>query len=118
MTDHEMKLMMLDLDGILTRYAASPTDVLTAAQALATSAVGDLTNKTLAATGGNAAASKDQTEALHRAADAIARQIREARHRLEQVLSPVCRRCLLVATETPAGGGDNQGGDDNGSLEG
>lgn len=69
MTDHELQMMMLDLDGILTRYAASPTDVLAAAQALATSAIGDLINK------GNL------PDTLHRAADAIAEQIREALHK-------------------------------------
>ena len=60
--------MMLDIDGILTRYEATPTDVLAAAQALATSAIGDLTNK------GNL------PDTLHRAADAIAEQIRTALH--------------------------------------
>ena len=64
-----MKLMMLDLDGILTKYAASPTDVLTAAQAFATSALGDLTNK------------GTDPDALHKAADAIAEQIRAALHK-------------------------------------
>ena len=62
-------MMMLDIDGILTRYEATATDVLAAAQALATSAIGDLTNK------GNL------PDTLHRAADAIAEQIREALHR-------------------------------------
>lgn len=60
--------MMLDIDGILTRYEATPTDVLAAAQALATSAIGDLANK------GNL------PDTLHRAADAIAEQIRTALH--------------------------------------
>ncbi len=60
--------MMLDIDGILTRYEATTTDVLAAAQALATSAIGDLTNK------GNL------PDTLHRAADAIAEQIRTALH--------------------------------------
>lgn len=68
MTDHELQMMMLDLDGILTRYAASPTDVLAAAQALATSAVGDLRNHGA------------DPEALHKAADGIAEQIRTALH--------------------------------------
>ena len=61
--------MMLDIDGILTKYNASATDVLAAAQALATSAIGDLANK------GNL------PDTLHRAADAIAEQIREALHK-------------------------------------
>lgn len=61
-------MMMLDIDGVLTRCDATPTDVLAAAQALATSAIGDLINK------GN------QPDTLHRAADAIAEQIRTALH--------------------------------------
>ena len=81
MTDHELRMMMLDIDGVLTKHHADTTDVLAAAQQMAVSAVGDITNKSLAATGGDAEASKDQTEALHRAADAIAEQIREALHK-------------------------------------
>ena len=69
MTDHELRMMMLDIDGVLTRHHADTTDVLTAAQALATSAIGDLTNK------GNL------PDTLHRAADAIAEQIRAALHK-------------------------------------
>lgn len=68
MEDTKLKMMMLDLDDILTRYEATPTDVLAAAQALATSAIGDLANK------GNL------PDTLHRAADAIAEQIRAALH--------------------------------------
>jgi hypothetical protein len=45
MTTQELRMMMLDIDGILTKYNASATDVLAAAQALATSAIGDLANK-------------------------------------------------------------------------
>lgn len=60
--------MMLDIDGILTRYGATTADVLAAAQALAVSAIGDLANK------GNL------PDTLHRAADAIAEQIRTALH--------------------------------------
>ncbi len=73
-------MMMLDIDGILTHHHATPTDVLTAAQALAVSAIGDLCNKA-AATVPAASASVEQQAALHRAADAIAEQIREALHR-------------------------------------
>ena len=62
-------MMMLDIDGVLTRHHATPTDVLAAAQALATSAIGDLANK------GNL------PDTLHRAADAIAEQIRAALHK-------------------------------------
>lgn len=68
MTDEKLQLMMLDIDGVLTQFEATPTDVLAAAQALATSAIGDLANK------GNL------PDTLHRAADAIAEQIRAALH--------------------------------------
>ena len=69
MTDHEIQLMMLDIDGVLTRHHATTTDVLAAAQALATSAVGNLRNHGA------------DPEALHKAADAIAEQIRAALHK-------------------------------------
>lgn len=69
MTDHELRMMMLDIDGILTRYGADTTDVLAAAQQMAVSAVGDLTNK------------GTDPDALHKAADAIAEQIRAALHK-------------------------------------
>ena len=68
MNDEQLRMMMLDIDGILTRHHATTTDVLTAAQALAASAIGDLTNK------GNL------PDTLHRAADTIAEQIRTALH--------------------------------------
>jgi hypothetical protein len=68
--------MMLDIDGILTRYEATTTDVLAAAQALATSAIGDLVNKSHQPS----AISHQTSDSLHRAADAIAEQIREALH--------------------------------------
>ena len=83
--------MMLDIDGVLTRHHADTTDVLAAAQALATSAIGDLTNKMvngqssaralLACYQRDARMVNDRTEALHRAADAIAEQIRTALHK-------------------------------------
>lgn len=69
MTDEQLRMMMLDIDGVLTRHHATATDVLAAAQALATSAIGDLANK------GNL------PDTLHRAADAIAEQIRAALHK-------------------------------------
>ena len=69
MTDHELRMMMLDIDGVLTRHHADTTDVLTAAQQMAVSAVGDLRNHGA------------DPEALHRAADAIAEQIRAALHK-------------------------------------
>ena len=65
---HRVQMMMLDIDGILTRYEATTTDVLAAAQQMAVSAIGDLANK------GNL------PDTLHRAADAIAEQIRAALH--------------------------------------
>ena len=68
MEDTRLQLMMLDIDGILTKYSATATDVLAAAQALATSAVGDLVNK------------GSDPGALHKAADGIAEQIRAALH--------------------------------------
>lgn len=61
-------MMMLDIDGILTRNGADTTEVLAAAQQMAVSAVGDLLNK------------GSDPEALHKAADAIAEQIRAALH--------------------------------------
>lgn len=68
MEDSRLQMMMLDIDGILTRYETTTTDVLTAAQQLAVSAIGDLLNK------------GSDPEALHKAADAIAEQIRTALH--------------------------------------
>lgn len=61
-------MMMLDIDGVLTRYEATTADVLAAAQALATSAIGDLVNK------------GSDPGALHKAVDGIAEQIRAALH--------------------------------------
>lgn len=69
MTDHEIRMMMLDVDGVLTQHHATTTDVLAAAQQMAVSAVGDLRNK------------GSDPEALHRAADGIADQIRAALHK-------------------------------------
>ena len=103
--------MMLDIDGILTHHDATPIDVLTAAQALAVSAIGDLVNKSAIHADNNVQCSMvngqcsmvngqcsmvngqfsmvngqcsmvngQSTAALHRAADAIAEQIRAALH--------------------------------------
>lgn len=69
MTDEQLQLMMLDIDGILTRYEATTADVLAAAQQMAVSAVGDLRNH------------GSDPEALHKAADGIAEQIRAALHK-------------------------------------
>lgn len=78
-------MMMLDIDGILTHHHATPIDVLTAAQALAVSAIGDLTNKTCQTSD----ISHQTSDSLHRAADAIADQIREALHkRIDLGLQP------------------------------
>ena len=80
---HCQQLMMLDIDGVLTQHKATPTDVLTAAQALAVSAIGDLVNKSAAPADNNVQCSMvngQSIEALHRLADAIADQIRAALH--------------------------------------
>lgn len=96
MTDHELRMMMLDIDGVLTLHHADTTDVLTAAQALATSAIGDLTNAVIKREQSKARfqtaereqgradrlnKGTDQIESLHKAADAIAEQIRAALHK-------------------------------------
>jgi len=81
MTTQELRMMMLDIDGILTHHHATPTDVLAAAQALTVSAIGDLTNKALADGHQPSSISHHTSEALHRAADAIAEQIRAALHK-------------------------------------
>lgn len=73
---HRVQLMMLDIDGVLTQHQATPTDVLTAAQALAVSAIGDLTNKTYQ----TSAVSPQTSDSLHRFADLAAEQIRAAMH--------------------------------------
>ena len=65
----QTRLMMLDIDGVLTRHHATATDLFTAAQQMVVSAVGDLRNHGA------------DPEALHRAADAIAEQIRAALHK-------------------------------------
>ena len=75
MTTKEQQLMMLDIDGIFTAHEATPTDLLTAAQAIAVSAIGDLTNKT--AVPGDLSSG---LEPLHELADGIADQIRTALH--------------------------------------
>ena len=63
------QLMMLDIDGVLTDHKAKPTDILTVAQALAVSVVGDLANNGV------------EPEPLHRAIDNIINQIRDAMHK-------------------------------------
>ena len=85
---------MLDIDGILTRHEATTTDVLAAAQALATSAIGDLVNAVSKREESQARLGYPEREqgradrlnkgtdpdTLHKAADAIAEQIRTALH--------------------------------------
>ena len=68
MTDEQLRMMMLDIDEVLTRHGATTEQLLTASQAIATAAIGDLANK------GN------QPDILHPLADAIAEQIRAALH--------------------------------------
>ena len=94
MTDHEIQLMMLDIDGVLTRYEATTADVLAAAQQMAVSAVGHLVNAAIKREQDDARISHAEREqgraerlnkgtdpdALHKAADAIAEQIRAALH--------------------------------------
>ena len=76
MTTLEQQKMMLDIDGIFTHHEATPTDLLTAAQAIAVSAIGDLANKSRPSIeGGDGGGSS-----LHRLADGIADQIRTALH--------------------------------------
>lgn len=62
------QLMMLDIDEVLTRHGATTEQLLTAAQAIATAAIGDLINR------------GTDPDALHPLADAIAEQIRTALH--------------------------------------
>lgn len=76
MNEKAQTMMMLDIDGVLTQHKATPTDVLTAAQLLAVSAIGDLTNKTYQ----TSAVSPQTSDSLHRLADGIADQIRTAMH--------------------------------------
>ena len=91
MEDEKLRMMMLDIDGVLTRYEATTTDVLTAAQQLAVSAIGDLVNHVGESSGTGSADSSDATasgdqvpvpsDSLHPLADAIAEQIRSALHK-------------------------------------
>lgn len=95
MTDDDLRMMMLDIDGVLTRHHADTTDVLAAAQALATSAIGDLTNAVSKREESQARLGYPEREqgradrlnkgnlpdTLHPLADAIAEQIRAALHR-------------------------------------
>ena len=76
MTDHEIQLMMLDIDGVLTRYEATTADVLAAAQQMAVSAIGHLVNN-----GQCSMVNGQSTDALHRFADLAAEQIRETLHK-------------------------------------
>ena len=59
---------MLDIDGVLTRHQPDTEQMMTAAQAIATSAIGQMANQGVAA------------DALHRFADLAAEQIRKALH--------------------------------------
>ena len=70
MNDEKLQMMMLDIDGILTRYEATTADVLAAAQQMAVSAIGHLVN--------NGQCSMVNGQSL---ADAIAEQIRAALHK-------------------------------------
>ena len=45
MEDEKLRMMMLDIDGILTRYGADTTEVLAAAERMAVAAIGDFINR-------------------------------------------------------------------------
>ena len=62
------KLMMLDIDGVLTQHQPDTEQMMTAAQAIATSAIGQMVNQGV------------EPDALHRFADMAAEQIHTALH--------------------------------------
>lgn len=66
--DLKTQMMMLDIDGVLNQHQPDTEQMMTAAQAIATSAIGQLVNQ-----GVNA-------DALHRFTDMAAEQIRKALH--------------------------------------
>ena len=67
--DLQTTLMMLDIDGVLTQHQPDTEQMMTAAQAIATSAIGHMTNQGA------------DPDALHRFANLAADQIRDALHR-------------------------------------
>ena len=78
MTNEQLQLMMLDIDGVLTRYEATTAEVLAAAQQMAVSAIGYLVNQ---GDGSLDASQRNQGPVpLIHLADAIAEQIRTALH--------------------------------------
>lgn len=68
MEDSRLQMMMLDIDGILTRYGADTTEVLAAAERMAVAAIGDFINR------------GTDPDALRKAADAITEHIRKELH--------------------------------------
>ena len=66
--DIKTQLMMLDIDGVMNKHQPDMEQMMTAAQAIATSAIGQMTNQGVA------------SDALHRFADLAAEQIRKALH--------------------------------------
>lgn len=60
--------MMLDIDGILTRYGADTTEVLAAAERMAVAAIGDFINRGV------------PPATVHTAADAVTEHIRKELH--------------------------------------
>ena len=66
--DIRTQQMMLDIDGVLTRHQPDTEQMMTAAQAIATSAIGQMVNQGV------------NTDALHRFADLTAEQIHKALH--------------------------------------
>lgn len=68
MTDHEIQLMMLDIDEVLTRHGADTVEVLAAAERMAVAAIGDFINRGVS------------PETAHKAADAVSEHIRKELH--------------------------------------
>lgn len=68
MEDTRLQMMMLDIDGILTRYGADTTEVLAAAERMAVAAIGDFINRGV------------PPATVHRAADAVTEHIRKELH--------------------------------------
>jgi len=66
--DFLTEMMMLDIDGVLTQHQPDTEQMMTAAQAVAVSAIGQMVNQEV------------NPDALHRFADMAAEQIRKALH--------------------------------------
>jgi len=77
-----LQMMMLDIDGILTRHEATTADVLAAAQQMAVSAIGHLVNNGQCSARPKGACYQRDARMVNgqSLADAIAEQIRTALH--------------------------------------